>query len=746
MLKSLFSLTVGAILAGAAAVPAAAEPSSLQAAQTELAAAIHGYQASLLHHGLAPLAPGKIGVPEDWSHHHLMFSKPQPGSEAERRVQADIRYWQQRVHRALQAARAANTEAVGTWGGPPAKKNNGLWEYNLGTGAAVGAGMYPAKYSFAVSSATCDTYSSGTHTIGDFVVFNTGGEDTAASIGAQGSSAQPTIVAFSNLYSSCPTATNPAGRNPIVAWAYNSGSEYAATSPVLSIDGTKVAFVETGTTSGATLRILKPYVPATGSQGYYSHTTSANVTVTSGSKTVTSTSNDFAATDVGQIISGTDISSGTTITAYTSPTSVTISANASATNKAAVILGGTTANVWTVGTIGNTTATTWGSGTTCTATQSCMISVAFNGSRADLYSAPFYDYDTDTIYVGDSGGYLHKFTGVFNGTPAEVTTTWPVQPVTGVASSPVYDANTGSIHGSGNIYMGDHSGNESATPNSCSSSTCYTRVTSGHLPISYSAATDGIFDPPLVDSTNKTAVWFAAGTSTASATSTASTCAGSTTRAISGVDQTTSTMASNQTVYFCGDGARLSYAGAARAGTFDNEYFTSVSSGHLWFCSLLGSTTDLFHWSLYNIGFSSLDVMSSSTANGPLDMTSSSVSPNECTPVTEFLNGTTDEFYVGLQENGTLTGCSGSTTVSCLYLFTSNSTDTSTFPTTATAELALPAVSTAPGGNFSGIIIDNSSSTTGAAQVYFTPLADQTCSISGGTGGCAYQASQSALQ
>jgi hypothetical protein len=48
-------------------------------------------------------------------------------------------------------------------------------------------------------------------------------------------------------------------------------------------------------------------------------------------------------------------------------------------------------------------------------------------------------------------------------------------------------------------------------------------------------------------------------------------------------------------------------------------------------------------------------------------------------------------------------------------------------------------------GGTSGIIIDNSSSDGGASQVYFTPLADQACTTAGGSGGCAIQASQSAL-
>jgi hypothetical protein len=36
--------------------------------------------------------------------------------------------------------------------------------------------------------------------------------------------------------------------------------------------------------------------------------------------------------------------------------------------------------------------------------------------------------------------------------------------------------------------------------------------------------------------------------------------------------------------------------------------------------------------------------------------------------------------------------------------------------------------------------------TGGGSQVYFSTLTDQTCTTSGGTGGCAVQASQSGLQ
>jgi hypothetical protein len=55
----------------------------------------------------------------------------------------------------------------------------------------------------------------------------------------------------------------------------------------------------------------------------------------------------------------------------------------------------------------------------------------------------------------------------------------------------------------------------------------------------------------------------------------------------------------------------------------------------------------------------------------------------------------------------------------------------------------------ASAGGTGGIISDNAvgaGTLTGASQIYFTTLADQNCATSGGSGGCAVQASQPALQ
>jgi hypothetical protein len=60
---------------------------------------------------------------------------------------------------------------------------------------------------------------------------------------------------------------------------------------------------------------------------------------------------------------------------------------------------------------------------------------------------------------------------------------------------------------------------------------------------------------------------------------------------------------------------------------------------------------------------------------------------------------------------------------------------------------AVATASIAAAGGSSGIIVDNTVSTpAGASQVYFSTQGNQTCTTSGGTGGCAIQASQSVLK
>jgi len=200
-----------------------------------------------------------IAMVQDWSHHHVVFSNPTT-IEQGMRVRQDPRFWQQHFRRNVQQAvpmgaaedtrldeEEDRTGAGDDWLGDlfrwrrhrhhrpnPPNTLKRDWATSLGPNATVGAGNYPAKFSFDISSANC-----GTATQPDFVVFNTS---------VQGSSTQASIVAYNNLYTGCPS-----GVVPSTYWSYNTGGA-VVTSVVLSLDGSQVAFVQTG--SGSTIASL----------------------------------------------------------------------------------------------------------------------------------------------------------------------------------------------------------------------------------------------------------------------------------------------------------------------------------------------------------------------------------------------------------------------------------------------------------------------------------------------------------
>jgi hypothetical protein len=135
------------------------------------------------------------------------------------------------------------------------------WSIYLGTGGTA-PGMYPAKFTFDVTLApSCAN---------DYMVFP---------VNAAGSSTQPNLVAFNNLYSGTApgptgicnrTATaNDSGVAATVMWSYNvqgiSGGGAVTTSPVISYDyinpagpitGSKIAFVESAAGSPAHFHVL----------------------------------------------------------------------------------------------------------------------------------------------------------------------------------------------------------------------------------------------------------------------------------------------------------------------------------------------------------------------------------------------------------------------------------------------------------------------------------------------------------
>lgn len=484
----------------------------------------------------------------DWTHRHLIFSSPGDGLLPDY-LQRDPRYWQQWLRRNPELSAAIDGSSLEFSHDVPirplhrsSRRFKRDWAQSLGPGATVGAGHYPAKYSFSITTANC-----GTAPHPDYVAFNTS---------VTPSSTQASIVAFDNIYSGC------GGTVPSTYWAYNTGGT-VQTSSVLSLDGNQLAFVQS-VSSKAQLVLLK---------------WQASTTATS--------------TNPGPI-------------------------NVVTTSQYA------------------------------TCTLPCMTTIPFSGGANDTNSSPFEDYSDDTIYVGDDNGLLHKFTPIFTGgTPAEVTTNWPVTLASGLKlSSPVYD------HATGRVFVGSGytvSGSQLFAVTGSSGAVAGTSSSLGKGV--------GISAEPIVDSSaGKVFVFLGNDGGTG--------CAGPCMAVYQFATNFTSGTGTKATV---GNGGSLPLYN----GDFDNAYLTSANAtGNLFVCG--GSSFGSSEPSIYRVPITA-GVMSSSSIQGPALGTSNVA----CSPVSDIYTPSTgvDRMYAGVTSGGDEAACSG---VGCVVNLMSNTWQKST--------------------------------------------------------------------
>jgi hypothetical protein len=669
-----------------------------------------GQSAPAVHVGSVKIT----GIPDDWTHHHVLFANPGTEQDAVKsghdvqwqKVVNEPRYVIQQLKKNLpvQGPAAADAEYRARWiseatgdarpafgFGPhygPAKRPVGDsdiqrdWSMTSGGAGGLLPNQYPAKYGFlSTSPESCN----------DFIVFPTG---------IVGSSTQATLVAYNDLYKTTCGSTVPG-----VLLSINTGG-LANTSPVLSLDGTQAAYVQT-TGSGSVTATLN---------------STAAFTVTSGTLTTN---------DVGSVVSGTGIPVGDTIATVTSSTTGTLTVAASATRSSTLTITGIAQLVLLkIGTGGGTavggpvspTATTPANYRTCTGP--CYTTFNFYNATAgtapgDSNSAPFYVYestsgDPDILYVGDNLGYVHKFTGVFNGTPpAEVTTGWPAHASTEtspILNSPVYDSV------SGNIFVGDASGYlhqfaVGTTPGTVNAS--------GRLAYN----TGGLVDPPDIDNTSGTSyVYQFVGYSDDTTHDRPS--------YINWFTAATTLTGFGNSVWFPNNSTATRPAGTSTvqyAGTFDNTYFTGAgNTGNIYSCA---------DGVMYQIP---LATISATTPTVHTFSTPTSAAA-ACSPVTEFYTGSTDWIFTSVAANGNATvipSCSGP----CVYNYN---------VTTSTGTTGAPVDGLSATGGTSGIVIDNAASG-GGSEIYFTSQGSETCngngSVGSGTGSCAVQATQADLQ
>ncbi|HEX8815255.1 MAG TPA: hypothetical protein VF753_07130 [Terriglobales bacterium] len=183
-------------------------------------------------------AQPRIGFPVDWSSRHVIYAGV---GSVDQRVAAmrDPRFyfnWLRQVQ-AMNNARRVYSRGPGELPIPINRRRKFRvdWAMPLGSGG-LAVGESPAKYSF-----NLDTYSCAN----DFAVYT---------LAVTPSATQANIIAFNNLYtgtssSSCPNSPpqTPPTTNytqPTVMWSYRAGTGASWLSPALSLDGTKIAFVE----------------------------------------------------------------------------------------------------------------------------------------------------------------------------------------------------------------------------------------------------------------------------------------------------------------------------------------------------------------------------------------------------------------------------------------------------------------------------------------------------------------------
>ena len=600
---------------------------------------------------------GRISVPHDWSHRHVVFSGPSNIWHAWK-LQQEPRYWHQWLHRNAQASQSADPLGSGSHLSLPRHHHRRVtleggtsdedtsdedasdddtsdedasdgrtlkrdWAMSLTAGGTSGAGMFPAKFTFDVTAApSCAN---------DYVVFTT-------------SLTNPSIVAFNQLYSTQGSVGGFCNQDgPSVMWSYNTNpagdtTGTVVTSAVLSGDGTKVAYVETRTAGngGAILHVLK--------------------------------------WKAGQGTIGAPVAPDTTLA------------------------GGAD---WS----------------TCPAGNSCLVNITFNLGQPDTNSSPFYVFAFDILYVGDDNGVLHKFTGVFNGTPAEVTTGWPITVNSGtVLSSPVVDS------GSGNIFVGDGSGQLSyvrevgSTVGACGA---------GSPPCVGSPVQNlggSIVDGPIVDgSTGRVLVFDGTDISN-----------GSVYQFDNGL-----TAGSKVTVAIGGTAAGSNL----HSGTFDDAYFSvGPASGHFYTCGKDPANND--RPAIYQLGFNSSGVLNAAAGTPLVNLTL--FDGFACSPVTELKNGATDRIFFSVAGlafppafGGNATGCTVG--LGCVMSIVLGGA----WPPAVTS------AGIAASGGASGIVIDNVGGGAQESSLYYTYLSNSIGSVTciGTTGvGCAVKVTQSALQ
>jgi hypothetical protein len=573
-----------------------------------------------------------LGYPMDWSSRHLLM----PGMRENDVLAAgdrDPRHVYNMVMRRVAVERWRHRVPR-----PRIPRRTEIdWAVSLENGF-VPQNQFPAKYQFDVVADNCNS---------DYIVYGL----------TVTSGTQANLVGINNLYTGGTLSCNSG--SPWVAFAYNTVTQTGGqikTSPTLSIDGTKVAFVES--TAGASyfhVLVLPNPIPVP------------------------------------------PASAGTVLSPQT-PTSCT-------------------------------TPTAAG----------CMTTLMIETSATNSNSSPWVDYEADTAYVGADNGLLYKITPVFGGgAPALVSdpSNWPVtvsnNKFNNVLTAPVVDDTAG------RIFLGDGEGYLYAVNMTNPGKIFAAQQTIGWAFVAgqtgSGAAGTGLVDPPIAvtDAVNFTTDQIFAFTGCSFVEGIGGAVSQLPANFATGVPTTSNTVDLGSA---SGDGDCTGKN--VHSGTFDNAFWLNgATSGHMIACGFKESGGAPADPQMYFFPFASNLITSTSSSTFVIDNTLG----DECSPLTEFFDGTTDRLFFGV----------GSSTDGLLE--SSAITTSLTTPTCTGAPTSSCVKSPRALGGTSGIVIDNQLSN-GGTNIYFSTLAagsvnGQKCNVSGGAANpnCAVKLTQSGLQ
>lgn len=674
---------------------------------------------------------GRISLSTDWSHNHVIFSQPATADQA-RLLAEDPRYGQQ-IHRQEQAL-ALNTEGVGLTAAQFQKDGNRIrrdWSQDLGSTASIGAGNYPAKYSFSITTANC-----GSATKPDYVVYSTG---------LIGSGTQASIVAYDNIYTGC------SGTIPSVYWAYNTGGKIL-TSPVISLDGTQVAFVQTSSsTAGLVLlkwkaslteTVASPGVPTVVTAALYRACVAPCMTEI------------FLKNGLG---TGVDDTTSSPYYDYSNDIAW-VGDNQGWLHKLTGVFKGLLPAEVSIG----------------------GFPVHVNTSNPNVLSSPVYDHTSKNVFVGDNGGFFHRVVASSGAT----TTSAQLDHGAGLLESPLLDVTAGAIY-----VFSSSDGTTACAGVACAavlelSTTFGSGATGAKATVGKSVASGstpnplyfGAFDSTYFKSANATGHLYVCGNTGGTPTMYQVTVtAGTPATGVAGPVLSTSTTPCSPVTGFAnpnaaGGASEWVFVSADTNGTSANPSACAPSG-----CIFNFKDTPWQASHAYTVGQEILDSHFQIQAVSAITTGISGTT----TPAFSIIAGnTTVDGGVTWDNQGVLSASTAAWKASTGYakgveIWDSNGkVELQTKAGTPTSGATAPAWSTAVGGatvesgggphwtnlgpiatyglkaagGTGGIIVDNT--VTGAisgSQVYFGTLSSQACGTSG-TGGCAVQASQSKLQ